>query len=302
VAGQPVDDARAVAAVRAAYAALVLGILGGLGLATIALSSRIVGPLTVDEALGLDRPPSDLDRRRADAVALLIAACMQRQGLDWEPIPETAPVPPDPQLGPVAWAERWGFGISTMVDRPPPPSVADPNLARLEAVDPIERQAFRRALRGDGRGRGCVAVATDAVYGLRDRLLRSLGPDLAALQQRIADDPGSIGSDAAWQVCVAAVATGLPLVRQSLPRALLQRYADRLAALGAGSSSDLHRLQADERRAATTIARCEVDGEAARATIAAPHEAAFVAANRARLAAMGAAIRAAEAALPTLPP
>jgi hypothetical protein len=302
VAGQPVDHIGPVVAVRAAYAALILGILGGLGLATIALSGRIIGPSTVEEALGLDPTSPDIDRRRADAVAMLVATCMRRQGLDWEPIPEMAPALPEPQLGPVAWAERWGFGISTMVGTPPPATVADPNLDRMTLAGPVGRQAFQRALQGDGRGRGCRAVATDAVYGLRDRLLRPLAQDLAALQRRTAADPASARLDTAWRACVADVATGLPLVRRTLARDLLQRYADRLAALGEGSSPDLLRLQDDERRVATAVARCEVDDEAGRSRIRVPHEAAFVAANRARLAAIGAAIRAAEAAWPTLPP
>jgi hypothetical protein len=302
VAGQPVDHTRPVVAVRAAYAALILGILGGLELATIALSGRIVDPSTVEEALGLDPPGPDIDRRRADAVAMLVATCMRRQGLDWEPVPEMAQVLPDPQLGPVAWAERWGFGISTMAGAPPTPIVADPNLDRMALAGPVEHRASERALQGDGRGRGCRTVATDAVYGLRDRILRPLAQDLAALQRRIAADPGSARLDTTWRACVAEVATGLPLVRRTLARDLLQRYADHLAALGQGSSADLQRLQEDERRVATTVARCEVDDEAGRARIKAPHEAAFVAANRARLAAIGAAIRAAEAALPTLPP
>src|SRR5262245_54820070 len=75
-----------VGAMRAAYAALVLGIVGGFGLATAVLSG-VRPPPTVPAALGLDDRPG-LDSRRATAVAALTTACMRRLGLDWAAIPE----------------------------------------------------------------------------------------------------------------------------------------------------------------------------------------------------------------------
>lgn len=61
-------------------------------------------------------------------------------------------------------------------------------------------------------------------------------------------------------------------------------------------------LQVEERRVAMVLAGCDAAYEQARAEAAAPIEAAFVSEHRAALAAIGAGIRAAEAALPTLPP
>ena len=61
-------------------------------------------------------------------------------------------------------------------------------------------------------------------------------------------------------------------------------------------------LQVEERRVATVLARCDADYQRARAAVAAPFEAAFVARHRRMLEAVGAAIRSAEAALPTLSP
>ncbi|HEY3163809.1 MAG TPA: hypothetical protein VGJ71_05580, partial [Candidatus Limnocylindrales bacterium] len=89
--------------------------------------------------------------------------------------------------------------------------------------------------------------------------------------------------------------------RRSLPRALLPRFAPRAAGVEPGSSR-LRDIQEDERRVAGVLARCEETYTDARKRIAARYEAAFVAAHEAVLRSVGAAIRAAEAALPTLPP
>jgi hypothetical protein len=64
----------------------------------------------------------------------------------------------------------------------------------------------------------------------------------------------------------------------------------------------LFALQTDERRVAAILAGCEAAFARIREPVAAPFEAAFVAHHRDALASVGAAIRDAEAALPTLPP
>jgi len=290
--------------VRAAYAAIVFGLFGGLGLATAVLSSRIVGPATVAAALGVEMPAAELDRRRAGAVAVLVADCMTRAGLRWDPVPDPGPGIPDPGLGPVAWAERWGFGVSTLVGRREPAATADPNMTALDAAAPAVRDAYRRALHGHRGTSGCHAMATETVYGLRDRLLEPLRADLAALDRQIAADAGSARAVAAWRVCVGPVANGLAVDRRSLPGALLTHFVARVTALGPGGRyvADLEALQGEERRVATVVAGCEVAYAAARATVASAYEAAFVADHREALAGIGAAIRAGEAALPTLPP
>lgn len=289
---------------RAAYAALILGIAGGIWLATTVLSGAVDRPTTVVDALGVEPTGSELDRRRAEAVAVLVAACMGSHGLRWTPVPEPPPAIPDPQLGPVDWARRWGFGVSTTVGRPEPTPVKDPNLASVADLPPAERAAHLRTLHGDGSSDGCQAVASEAVYGLRDRLLAPIRPALQALDDRIAADPVAARVGAIWRACVGPVAPGLPADRRTLPGALLERFAGRSAAIDRGihGVAALAALQADERRVATTVARCEADFTAARAGAAAPHEAAFVDEHRAMLASIGAAIRAAESALPTMPP
>jgi hypothetical protein len=289
-----------VVAVRAAFGAILFGLVGGIGLATAVLSSAGDRPTTVKAALGIDGGPT-LDRRRAAAVAVLIADCMSERGLPWVAIPDPAPTLPDPDLDPVAWAERWGFGLSTMVGPLSAQTTQAANMAASYGDDPSTQAAYRRALHGGDDTLGCHAIATDAVFGLRDRLMAPMRDALAALDARISADPAARRAAASWRRCVGPISAGLAADRRSLAGALLGRYDARVRRLaGLSSIAGLAALQADERRVATVVAECELAYAAARAAVAASHEAKFVAEHRAALTTIGAAIRAAEAALPNL--
>jgi hypothetical protein len=295
---------RDVAAVRAAYAALVLGIVGGLIIATAVLSGRTDRRATVEAVLALAPAGPDLDRRRAEAVAELTAACMAGRGLRWLPVVEPAPRIPDPDLGPIDWARRWGFGVSTI---PPGAEIApgdDPNRTFVETLPVPSHEAYLLALLGDRTTPGCQATASASVYGLRDRLLGPLRPGLTAMDARIAADPANIRAVDRWRACVRPVIGRLAADRRTLPAALLEHFLQRSAAVGRGTRAvaGLAAVQADERRVATVVARCELAYASDRGAAAAPHERAFVEAHRAELTAIGDAIRAAESALPTLPP
>jgi hypothetical protein len=79
--------------------------------------------------------------------------------------------------------------------------------------------------------------------------------------------------------------------------------SDRLAGLiqTPAAVAGLAALQAEERRAATVLARCEEAFSAGRSLVAAPFEASFTREHGDELRRVGAEIRAAEAALPTAP-
>jgi hypothetical protein len=289
--------------VRAAYAALVLGLASGVWLAGQALSVT-EGPATVADALALDPAGVDIDARRSEAVAVLLARCMTEHGLSWTPWVEPTPSVPDPELEPIAWAERWGFGVSTLVGRAVDVR-GDPNLVAMDGLRPAEQERYRAAVSGTSpTDVGCQRSATDAVHGLRDRLLAPLRPALTDLDGRIAADPAARRAVDAWRRCALPVADGEVAERPTLGPALVQRFVASMEQLGAAARSvaGLAALQAEERRVAAALARCEAAFSEARADIARSFEKAFVTEHRAELERIGAAIRDAEAALPTLPP
>jgi hypothetical protein len=183
------------------------------------------------------------------------------------------------------------------------PAPADADLVAMQGNGPADREAYRPALHGDDGSPGCHATATEAVYGARDRLLAPLRPALDVLDSRITTDPEVQRAAATWRTCVGPVTAGLAADRRSLPGALLERFDAQVRRLtGLRSIAGMAALQADERRVATVVAECELAFVAARASATARHEAAFVTEHRAALVSIGAAIRAAEAGLPTLPP
>ncbi|HET7169672.1 MAG TPA: hypothetical protein VFI69_10765 [Candidatus Limnocylindrales bacterium] len=284
---------------RAAYFALVLGMVGGLLTATAVLTESLP-PTSVAEALGLDGPDSaDLVARREAAVASHTAACMAARGLTWSAPPASVPPIPDAELDPVAWADRWGFGLSTLADRPAAGDGVDVAAVRLGRLPTAERDRYRAALYGTPSRSGCVDTANAAVHGLRARLLRPLQTPLAALQADIAADPRSGLALATWQRCVTGLAGSDAADRLGLVRTLVTDFAARTSA-AQRSAVALDGVRADERRVAGTLARCEAAYGADRERIARPHEAAFVAAHRSELLAIRATIQAAEAALPSV--
>ncbi len=291
---------------RAAYAALILGVVSGMWLAGQALTvAGDPAPATVADALGLEPAQVDIDARRAEAVAVLLARCMTGRGLAWTPWVEAAPDVPDADLDPVAWARRWGFGISTAVGRPTDAAARDPNRVAMDALPAAERDRYRSALAGTSTSdAGCQRPANDAVYGLRDRLLAPLQPALKDLDARIAADPGARGAVDAWRRCVLPVAGPAAPDRATLVPGLMGAFVARLEQLGPGAPpmAGLLALQAEERRVAVTVARCDVAFADARAAVAATYERAFIAEHGDDLRRIGAAIRDAEADLPTLPP
>ena len=256
------------------------------------------GPLAT--ALDLESGPA-LDRRRAAAVAAITTACMQAAGHRFEPWAEPAPTIPDAGLDPAAWAERWGFGISTATE-PVPPAPIDPNLRRLAHLSQPQRARLIADLYGDSARTGCQPRANDTVYELRERVLAPLRADLTALAAKIEADPVFAKASAGWITCVRA---GLPTqvrapTRPGALEAVHEWFVQRAGA--ASSGADLGVIQADERRTATAIAHCDAVLHEARRRVAASYEAAFVARHRDRVERLASAIRRAEAAYPSNDP
>lgn len=254
-------------------------------------------PLTVAAALGLDDPTAsaDLDRRRAVAVAWLTARCMAGRGFVYVAVVEPALDIPDRDLDPVAWAQRWGFGISTATAGPAAPAVPAPDLARIAALSPAVRRAALRALLGDARQAGCAALAGAAVHGLRDRELAPLRGALADLAAAIERDPEVRAAEARWRGCA-----GAWVPRHEHLVSLIDGFGRR-AAIAHDRPEALAAVQREERQVATTVARCDQPYAADRARVRARWEAPFVERHRVTLEAIGARIRRVESAYPSLP-
>jgi hypothetical protein len=300
--------------VRAGYLAVALAVLGSLVVGLIAgwTGARDPGPGPIAVALGLAGPDDPrLDRRRALAVAEATTTCMAALGLSYTAEPESAVTIPDADLDPVAWAARWGFGVSTSIAVPSPS--ADPDAGRAAADRPgplgvAEGGRTAAALYGDARTPGCHTKATEAVYGLRERLLAPLHGELASVERAVEGDPAMNEERDRWRACVTPAAATFGASATSVRRdafvgRLLDAVADRTeqartSTVGAGT---LAHVQALERRVAVSVAMCEAAFATARAHVAAPHEMAFVDRHRADLARIGAAIRLTEASYPRPP-
>lgn len=253
-------------------------------------------PLTVAAALGLDDPTAsaDLDRRRAVAVAWLTARCMAGRGFSHIAVVESAPEIPDGDLDPVAWAERWGFGISTAPSTQAAQETPDPNLVRIAELPRTARREALRALLGNDRTAGCAALAGRTVHGLRDRELAPLRNELADVAAAVERDVGSRRALDRWKACV-----GTDTGRSDYLASLMDGFQRRTAAVR-DRRGPLTLLQSEERRVAATVARCDMIYGAARARVRERWEAPFVSEHRVTLAAIGARIRRVEAAYPYL--
>jgi hypothetical protein len=291
--------------VRAGYLTFALAALGLLLVGTL-VGLPAPRPGSVTAVLGLDgRETPELERRRAFEVARRTASCMHSLGFAYDPVPEPPIAIPDAALDPIAWAARWGFGVTTSVRTLRDQEHVDVNAARAERLPWDERERYRRALHGKGDDPGCHGAATTAVYGMRERALATLRPHLAALERAIDADPAMDDVRAVWVECASAAirplaSTTVTPDRERLPARILGWFAARLDAMR--SARDLANAQALERWVAVAIARCESAFGSRRTNVAAPHEAAFIRIHGAALARIGLVIRAAEDRLASLPP
>jgi hypothetical protein len=280
------------------------GCLLGLALALSGALEPAAHPPTLEAAIGGPATAATArlaERRRDEAVEAFTAACMRRAALPYTPWVPTAPIP-DADLDPVAWAERWGFGISTSLD----PSAGvqadpDPNRVYADTLPPGARARYDVALDGPAPG-GCRRAANEGVRGLRDRLVAPLEDDLAAMRRAIAGDPAGFVAGQAWRRCVATAGIHGADRASTIP-ALMRGLATDLARLiASGPRTALTDLQDEERRLATAAARCEMAYASAMTAVRDVYERRFVAEHRTQLDRIREAVARSEAAWPALPP
>jgi hypothetical protein len=104
-------------------------------------------------------------------VQALVAACMTEQGFEY--IPFVYPsggmgmgMGMDEEFGQRAWAEKYGYGMSTFDDQGPadPVEVDDPNTALVAGMSDGEREAYFKALHG-GQFAGDMAAEQSSAEG-----------------------------------------------------------------------------------------------------------------------------------------
>lgn len=281
---------------------------GGLWLACAAGLTLAVGgaleptpaPTTIEAALGGPADPAAaavLERRRATAVESLTLDCMTRAGLPYMPVSDPIPVVPDADLAPIAWAERWGFGVSTAVgtatDEALPGAAGDPNLDRVTAMSEADRVTYLAALFGRPGRPGCRAIAEDRVRGSRARRLATLEPAMEALRAAVAADPRAIQATEAWRRCLGTAGISAD-DRQTTVASLVEAIAARVRT---AAPESIPGIQAEERRLAVAVARCETAYGETMAPVQATHERPFVIVHGGELEAIRIALSADDAAL-----
>ncbi|MEW6472376.1 MAG: hypothetical protein AB1679_08895 [Actinomycetota bacterium] len=189
-----------------------------------------------------ERDAAAEDFRRQEQI---IAECMQEQGFQYIPRDyhqavdskvknvEAFDLPPD------QYAERWGYGISTIdASQFKPEAPEDPNSAIVEALSPEARSAYDKALYGIdlsrenaivSAGEGGTALArpkgssldSPVPDGCQTRALRevygefaaggkppssefdALNEEMGALWDRVANDSRVVAAKAGWSDCMA---------------------------------------------------------------------------------------------------
>src|SRR5437773_3278274 len=221
--------------------------------------------------LGLNDPATSGTRAKLEdqATEELVASCMASRGFTYRPRRDGPPQPPDPELAPVEWAEKWGFGIATSVGTSTDESLeADPNDSYIQSLSGTQRNAFFTALRGaaepaaSSAPEGCLPLANDQVYGRYNSVLTPVSDALESIGPDIHQDSRVAPAIADWASC--HVGAGLP---RDHPERVAQRLASDvstqlMAIMGPPPGrpdydrAALSSLQASDKRVATAVAIC----------------------------------------------
>ncbi|MEA2148880.1 MAG: hypothetical protein QOD69_710 [Solirubrobacteraceae bacterium] len=145
------------------------------------------------------------------------ATCMKAQGFDYipsDPVAVQAALTGKPNMTDAEFEAQFGYGISTLYGRGTPQS--DPNAKIRDALGPVDRTAYDRALSGGKPDQtffaavdsgnfselgGCTKTATDKAFGSAD-LLNTLQRKLDELDDSILADQRMVKANAAWTACM----------------------------------------------------------------------------------------------------
>jgi hypothetical protein len=251
---------------------------------------------------------SEDERQRQAAMEELIASCMADRGFRYLPVPVdqrmAGGLAEAYALDPAEFAERYGYGVTTLHEPGGDDGFVDPNREIRAALPPERQRAYDRALWGgaaDPGGatafpgdQGCHAEATAQVYGDRAELDRGyarfqdLLDALGELYRRIEDDPRLREAVRGWAACMAEAGYG----GFAEPEDARQSVLDRLAPPESGGSppappdpAELAEVRAYELALAPVDLACQRDHlDGPRREVTAERELAFIEAHRAELA------------------
>lgn len=196
-----------------AAALVALALLAGCGGAAKKPPASEAGG-SVEDQLGFTR--KGILRAQAK-VENSIAACMKAQGFDYVPgDPEAvqAALTGRPSMTDEEFEAQFGYGISTLFGRGNAQS--DPNERIRQALNPVDRAAYDKALSGDNPDQtffaavdsgdfselgGCTKQATDDLFG-GTALLQTLQSKLDELDDSILADQRMVRASEAWTACM----------------------------------------------------------------------------------------------------
>jgi hypothetical protein len=261
-----------------------------------------------------ERDAAAEDFRRQEQI---IAACMQEQGFEYierdynqavdakVKNTEAFDLPPD------QYAERWGYGIST-IDPSQFTAEApdDPNSAIVEALSPEARSAYDKAMYGNGREQaddgGCQGRAMREIYGedFADRKevasseYSALDEEMGALWDRVVNDPRVVAAKSGWSDCMADAGHPEATDPDNAAQLVVERFSDlygvdpsQFKEVRAGMKSPpqqpapaaLAEVQSYERSLAMADRRCKAAYDDAVFTVQTEVENRFIEENRAEL-------------------
>jgi hypothetical protein len=211
---------------------------------------------------------------------------MRRLGFKYQSVDLDVPMGPGADLGPAAYAEQFGFGISMATGQQVQEAPGDPNLGYAGSLPAEDRAAYLTALLGgpaEGASTGCRPIANDAVYGFRERILAGLRPDLEALASAVRDDPAISAAETEWSSCM--IASGHPVGSHaeldSYIATTIRASYDLLQS--EPSEKELQQLQELERQVAKVVIACDAPWMTTLQTLRDRYAQPFVASHRTEL-------------------
>ncbi len=182
------------------------------------MAFSVVGPKAV--AASKDESLNDFFNVDGAGIARLarqqqeaIATCMKKAGFEYKVVGlgDFAEVVGD-GLDPDKFAEKYGYGVSTLIDpnKAGKPATPDANAVIVAKMGAGQKKAYAKALTGSDTGStsatafgtsGCVGESTKKLFSSLTKL-QSLGPKFSEIQSRVNNNPKVLAGMKEWSSCM----------------------------------------------------------------------------------------------------